>query len=138
LKATVACGLARRFVVGNPEIQLLDVLAGVTVVRTASAEQLAQPGEVLVDRPTVEALQESLQLDTWREDPLTGELFAVVHDLLGAPERPEKTTELPFLEAEILRPWLLPAVFRGEQAGPRWFSWRGKPNKNLHVRGEKT
>src|SRR5262249_451486 len=47
LKVAVASGPARRFVVGDPNIQLLDVLAGATLARMAAAEQLAAPGEIV-------------------------------------------------------------------------------------------
>ena len=40
LKVAVASGPARRFVVGDPEIQQIDTLAGATIARTATAEAL--------------------------------------------------------------------------------------------------
>src|SRR5512136_1827308 len=49
LKSTVARGPVRRFVVGDPQIQLVDALVGATVARTAAAEHLANRGEVLID-----------------------------------------------------------------------------------------
>ncbi|MBK8047507.1 MAG: adenylate/guanylate cyclase domain-containing protein [Anaerolineales bacterium] len=56
MKAAVATGPARRFLVGNPEIRLLDALAGATMVRLAAAEHLAKRGEVIVDETTRFAL----------------------------------------------------------------------------------
>src|SRR5262245_19469595 len=47
LKVAVASGPARRFVVGDPGIQLIDVLSGATIARMAAAEHLADKGEVL-------------------------------------------------------------------------------------------
>jgi len=49
MKAAVATGPARRFVVGDSNIQLLDVVAGATLARMAAAEHLAQRGEVVGD-----------------------------------------------------------------------------------------
>ncbi|MDT4937998.1 MAG: hypothetical protein QOG80_1669, partial [Pseudonocardiales bacterium] len=43
LKVAVAAGTARRFVVGDPDVQLIDVLAGAVIDRLAAAEQLARP-----------------------------------------------------------------------------------------------
>ena len=40
----------RRFVVGDPEIQQLDLLTGETVTRASVAERLAKAGQVLADR----------------------------------------------------------------------------------------
>ena len=42
MKATVASGPVRRFLVGDPDIQLIDALAGATVARTAEAEHIAR------------------------------------------------------------------------------------------------
>ena len=41
IKVAVTAGPARRFVVGDPDIQLIDVLAGRTLDHVASAENLA-------------------------------------------------------------------------------------------------
>ena len=56
LKVAIAVGPARRFVVGDPEIQLIDVLAGALVDRIAAVEQLAEKGEVLVHESALAAL----------------------------------------------------------------------------------
>ena len=58
VKAAVASGPARRFVVGDPAIQRKAVLAGATVTRMAVAEHLAGKGEVVVDEATAAALGE--------------------------------------------------------------------------------
>ena len=42
LKVAIATGTARRFVVGDPDVQLLDVLVGGTVARTSTAEHHAE------------------------------------------------------------------------------------------------
>ena len=49
LKVAVAVGRARRFVVGDPEIQLIDVLAGALIDDLADAEHHADKGEVVLD-----------------------------------------------------------------------------------------
>src|SRR3954466_7021062 len=56
MKVAVAVGDARRFVVGDPEIQLLDALAGSVIDRLAAAEERARKGEVIVDRFALEGL----------------------------------------------------------------------------------
>ena len=43
LKIAIASGPARRFVVGNPDIQYLDALAGATVTRTAPGSVWRNP-----------------------------------------------------------------------------------------------
>jgi class 3 adenylate cyclase/tetratricopeptide (TPR) repeat protein len=138
LKTTVASGPVRRFAVGDPDIQLIDVLVGATVARTALAEHLTQPGEVLVDAATTEALGASLQVAEWREDAETRERFAVVKSLFGCKDldanRP--APDLPLLTSEILRPWVLPAVFEREQSGQGAFLTDFRPAVALFLRFE--
>jgi hypothetical protein len=112
MKVAVATGSARRFVVGNPAIQLLDVMAGATLSRIAIAEHLAQPGEVIGDQPTAAALDGKAKVREWRADQITNERFVVIDGLgivvqfdNGEPTVPSALTE------DQLRPWLLPGVF---------------------------
>src|SRR3954447_16618824 len=56
MKVGAAVGPARRFVVGTPRIQLIDVLAGALMDHMADAEQGAAPGEVVLDVSALEAL----------------------------------------------------------------------------------
>jgi adenylate cyclase len=49
LKAAVVVGDGRRFVVGDHDHYRLDILAGQITARAAAAEQLARPGEIVVD-----------------------------------------------------------------------------------------
>src|SRR5690606_12848684 len=52
LKVSVTAGPVRRYVVGDPKVQLVDVVAGDTVSRLEPLNNLAQPGEVVVDELT--------------------------------------------------------------------------------------
>src|SRR4051794_39566706 len=56
MKVAVVVGSARRFLVGNPEIQLLDALTGDLLDRLARAERHAARGEVIVDDFVAQAL----------------------------------------------------------------------------------
>jgi predicted ATPase/class 3 adenylate cyclase len=120
LKIAVASGPARRFVVGDPDIQLLDTLAGTTLVRMAAGEHLAQKGEILTDEAS---LGEGFTVQEWRTDPESGEKFGVIGNwrLENSPSQQLPATnhqsQIANLQSEILRPWLLPAVYQREQAG---------------------
>ncbi len=57
VKVSVSSGPVRRFVIGDPEILLIDSLAGAPVARLAMAEHLARAGEILLDEPTATALR---------------------------------------------------------------------------------
>jgi adenylate cyclase len=118
MKAAVASGPARRFLVGDPDIQLIDALAGETLARMASGEHLADRGEVLADVHTVENLGERGRVIEWRTDVETGARFAVI----GGLTHPVEPTPWPALEPTALqeaqvRPWLLPAVYERLREG---------------------
>ena len=86
VKVAVASGPARRFVVGDPAIQLMAALAGETLVRVAAAEHLAGRGDVVVDAQTVAQLGQKVQIVEWRTDAESeeiGQRFGVVLELGG-------------------------------------------------------
>ena len=66
VKTVVATGPVRRFVVGDPAIQVIDVLAGATLDRLAAAEQAARQGEIVVDEATATRWRRQLVVDEWR------------------------------------------------------------------------
>src|SRR3954469_11719633 len=68
LKVSVAVGAARRFVVGDPAIQLIDVLAGAILDRLADAEHAARQGEVVVGPDVLASLGSLLQCGDGRGD----------------------------------------------------------------------
>jgi hypothetical protein len=78
MKAALAVGDARRFLVGDPEIQLIDVLAGRLIDALATAEQLAASTEVLLDRSALESLGERIETGGFRTDPESGRQFGLL------------------------------------------------------------
>ncbi|MEI7644926.1 MAG: tetratricopeptide repeat protein [Chloroflexales bacterium] len=135
LKVAVACGSARRLVVGDPDIQTLDLLAGATVARVAAAEHHAQPGEIVLDAACVAALGAAATTGTWREDATTGERFAPLCDLTEAtPIAPWPELSADALTPALLQPWLLPAVYARELAGQDAFLTELRPAVALFVR----
>src|SRR3954470_12697737 len=62
LKVAIAVGEARRFVVGDPDIQLIDVLAGGMIDRLAAAEQFAERGDVVLAPEAVVSLAHQVEL----------------------------------------------------------------------------
>jgi len=117
LKIAITTGSARRFVVGNPEIQLLDTLAGGTIVRLASAEQKAQKGEIILDRATLGILGDCIKTGDERTDVPTAEKFVVLTMLVKSAEpQPLSPISEDALSAETLKPWVLSTVFEREQS----------------------
>jgi class 3 adenylate cyclase/predicted ATPase len=117
LKIAITTGSARRFLVGSPEIQLMDTLAGKTIVRLATAERMAHKGEIIIDMATCEALGSQAATGEQRRDAVTTEQFAVFDSLIEpAKKRPLPELDEADLPKEKLRPWLLPTVYEREQS----------------------
>lgn len=114
VKAAIAAGPVRRFIVGDPAIQRIDTLAGETLVRMVAAETYAGQGEVVVSREVAVGLGEALRVSAWR----AGEQVAVVDGLAAAIE-PSAWPPLPpeALPAAVSREWVLPAVYEQLQSG---------------------
>ncbi len=118
LKVAVAVGPARRFVVGDPQIQLLDVLAGSLIDRIAAVEQLAEKGEVLAHESALSGLGDGFVLGETRVSQEAGEVTVIRGAAHAAPHpsrlEPDADVELP---AELERPWLLAPVYERLTAG---------------------
>ncbi|MBE7470967.1 MAG: tetratricopeptide repeat protein [Anaerolineales bacterium] len=117
MKVAIAGGPARRFRVGDPQIQYIDVLAGQTLERMAAAEHQAQRGEVLVSSETVALLNQAITVAEWRSETETlgTGRFAVVTGLTLSPQIPigpsASFTAEEHLSEDQVRPWLLPPIF---------------------------
>ncbi len=144
MKVAVAQGAVRRFLVGDPECCLVEVLAGETLERLAAAEKLAGPGEVLLDREAATALGDGLRVQTWRE--ATGKLlgegeggggqrFAVADGLaIDVPERPWPPLPPGAPGDAQIHAWLLPAVHRRLASGQGEFLAELRPGIALFLR----
>lgn len=118
LKVAVATGPARRFLVGDPTIQLMDAMAGVTLQHVAAAEHLALKGEVVVDAATARSLADILRVAEWRTDAEAVATVAVVSGLVGRTETALVATwDDDALTDDQVRPWLLPPVYERLHAG---------------------
>ena len=116
MKVAVAVGGARRFVVGDPEIQLIDVLAGRLMDELAAAEHSAERGDVILEQSAIERLGDRVTLGERREDHDTGRVHAVLARLnVEVPRTP--VVEPDPLPEDLVRPWLLPAVYERLRAG---------------------
>jgi len=139
MKVALAAGPVRRFRLGAPHIQLMDVLAGSTLDRMAAAEHHAHRGEVVVGSEIVAQLGDQVEVVEWREDHDSpeGQRFAVVGGLRVPVEpAPWSTSNLEgaaLTEAQ-LRPWLLPPVYERERHGQGQFLAEIRPAVALFLR----
>ena len=132
MKVAVAAGRARRFVVGDPDIQLIDVLAGELMDRLAAAEHHAERGEVVVDARTLHELEGQVDLVVVRggDDDRVGVVASLVKTLPAlAPPPP-----YPRLSRSVLRQWLLPSVYERASSGSGDFLAELRPAVPMFVR----
>lgn len=119
LKAAVACGPVRRFLVGDPAIQLLDIVAGAPIMRVAEAEHVAQRAEVALSLECFPAVADHALLLEWRAGTSDdADRLPIIGGLLTTLEaRPWPAIAPDALPPEQLRAWLLPAIYMSIQSG---------------------
>jgi predicted ATPase/class 3 adenylate cyclase len=111
MKAAVAAGPTRRFLVGDPALRVIDALAGETLVRLANAEHLAKRGETVIDGSTLAQIQELVQISEIRTDT-AGQRIAVVTALqTTVTATPWPALDPAALVEDQVRVWLLPQVY---------------------------
>jgi class 3 adenylate cyclase/tetratricopeptide (TPR) repeat protein len=109
VKVAVAVGQVHRFVVGDPRVQLIDVLAGALMDSLAAAEQQSLPGEVVLDAGALAAVGDRVVLREKRSGD-HGDVGVVVAlgEEMFPPDTPPRWPQLP---EETARQWLLPPVW---------------------------
>lgn len=133
MKAAVAVGPVRRFMVGDPQTQVIDLLAGATLARMVEAEHHAERGEVVVAPEVVAHLGQLLETSEIRIDPDTGQQFAVVNGL-AEPVLPRPwPAEIPLTEAQV-KPWLLPPIYQRLKGGQGEYLAEIRPVAALFMR----
>lgn len=134
LRVAVTSGEARRLVVGDPSIQLIDALAGKTVARLAIADRLAWKGEIIIDAATMQAVESHVSVREQRSDPDSAEFFYIV-EALHEPADPLlfSQPDEESVQLDILRPWLLAAVYQREHSGLISFLTELRPAVPLFV-----
>ncbi|GIK41630.1 MAG: adenylyl cyclase [Chloroflexota bacterium] len=146
LKIGAAGGTVRRFLVGDPHIQYLDVLAGATVERMALAQQIARRGEVVLSAELAAQVSGQAKLVEWRNQGKrtkyrTGSpaSFGVVAGLTQPietyawPEAFAPAEDTGLTEAHI-RPWLLPPVYHRLHGGQDEFLAEIRPAVALFLK----
>ena len=128
LKVAVGVGATRRFLVGDPEHQVLEGLAGALVDELAATEHAAEPGDIVLAPSALTALG-----DRVRADPRDG--IGVLRSLDVAVE-PQPWPPFPpeAIDDEVVRAWLLPAVYQRLRAGQADFLAELRPAVALFVR----
>ena len=136
IKIGIATGPARRFLVGDPQVQLIDTLAGETIRQMAQAAELAGKGKVVLAPATIKDLRviaseakqspiRSVEIASGENRPRNDKIatFAVVSELTTMVE-PTPWDDLPddALTEEQIRPWILSALYERIKAGQERFA----------------
>jgi adenylate cyclase len=136
IKVAVASGSIHRYLVGDPDIQVIDVAAGETMLRMAAAEELANKGDVVVDEATAAFLGKDLQISEWRSsqsDPV--QRFAVATGLeREIPSHPWYEVKVENFSRKHIRPWLLPAIYERLSEGQGEYLTELRPAVALFMR----
>jgi adenylate cyclase len=116
IKVAIAVGDARRFVVGDPAVQLIDVLAGRLIDELADAEHLAEKGDVVLARSALDSIEDHVIVRELRspaesDDPRQAASVGVLAGLQIDVEEVEPPRAASALSEELVRQWILPAVY---------------------------
>ncbi len=134
IKVAVSAGPARRFLVGDPEIQYLEALAGRTLETLAAAEKLSAPGEVIIPEALARRFANELEVADWRTYTGTGARFAVIAKLTtSVPPAPWPDLTEGAITEEMARPWLLPAVYKLVRTSTKQFLSELRPAAALFL-----
>jgi len=135
MKVAVAVGPARRFVVGDPRLQIMDVLVGTTFNHLAIAANQAQRGEVMLDGSVGELLGDQVEVESWRVADNTDRRCGVLKTLrVPVDTLPWPSIPPGQLSEDQLRPWVLPQVYNRLQAGHGDFLAELRPAVALFLR----
>ena len=135
MKAAVATGSVRRFLVGDPKIQVVEVLAGSTLDYLAAAEHHADRGEVLLDSTAMSSLDGLVEYVILRQDDGAERKFGVVRSLHEVVEAtPLLGISAEDLGSETVRQWLLPPVYERLRRGQGEFLAEFRPALSVFVR----
>ena len=134
MKAAVATGPARRWLVGDPRIRVIDTLAGAILERLAAAEHQAERGEVILAPCALASLADAAVIGAVRTAP-DGRTFGVATGLRKAPQpAPWPPVPLDPLDENEVRPWLLAPVYERLRQGHGGFLAELRPTVALFLR----
>lgn len=132
IRESVVSGTVRRFRVGDPAIQYIEVLAGAIMDRLAETEKQARKGEIVLDAETAGHLLDSVNVE-WRETG-PGQRFAVVIGLT-VPATITPWPDLPLIEDdERVRSWILPPVYEKLKSGEGHLLAEIRPAVSIFIR----
>ena len=131
VKVTVAPGPIHRFIVGDPGIQVWDVIAGSTVERLASAAGHTVSGQVVLAATEEGPIQGVTLTGGWHA--IDGGVWAVVGSAEPAAPSPWPKMDELALADDLVSRWLPPAVYRHLRTGDKYLA-ELRPGVSVFVR----
>lgn len=137
MKVAIATGPVRRMAVGDPSIQLLDVMAGDVMELVSACEGVARRGEIAVDAATAVRLESRIGVREWRS-LVQGDSHkdvAIIGEMKHAePARLRPLPPYPPDAVKRVQRWLLPDVARRIASDQDVFLTELRPATALFVR----
>jgi class 3 adenylate cyclase/tetratricopeptide (TPR) repeat protein len=134
IKSAVAGGRARRLLVGDPEIQVFEALAGSLLDQIDMAESLAHRGEIVVTEETARLLEDEAVVVEWRKAE-DGSSVAVIGRLNQMSDpMPWDFTLTP--DRDQAKPWLHPSIYEYINSGQEHFIAQLRPAISMFMHFE--
>jgi adenylate cyclase len=135
MKASIAAGPARRFVVGDPDLQLIDILAGALLDRLSEGEHHASRGETLLDQQSATLIGDNITIAEWRMSQESGERFGVLDAMhVEADPAAWSLREVDSADDALVRPWLLGPIAQRLASGQGEFLAELRPAVVIFLR----
>lgn len=109
IKIAISVGPVQRFLVGDPNIQLLEALAGRELLQVAKAQELIHKGEIAIYEAAFEEIKDKVEHVSWRQSE-DGEQIAVFKNLSELAEpHPWPVTES--LDINVAKQWVFRSIY---------------------------
>ncbi len=109
IKIAISVGPVQRFLVGDPNIQLLEALAGQELLRVVEAQELIDRGEIAVYEAVFEEIKEQVERVSWRQ-ARDGARIAVFENLSELAE-PHPWPVTATLDINVAKQWVFRPIY---------------------------
>lgn len=109
IKIAISVGPVRRFLVGDPDVQRIEALAGRQLDEVVAAQELLEKGEVAVSDKLCREIESEVIIRSYREIA-RGSRFAVIEQKKPLAQ-PDPWPEIPPLEEAVARQWVFASVY---------------------------
>jgi len=109
IKISLSVGAVQRFLVGDPNIQFLEALAGHELDRVVSIHEALDKGAIAISGELLKKFEEKVNVLSWRQTSEGGR-FAVIGEKTKVAE-PDPWPEMPPLDDELARQWVHLSIY---------------------------